>query len=184
MIGLLAAWSLGRTQRLMPVIKYAVVAPVVLLLLFLSSLTIKQIEVWKNTFSLWTYVIEKEPQKVPVAYNNRGLNFGKAGLMEKAIDDFNLAIKINPKYAGAYSNRGYAYYLIGQNGKALDDLNKAIDLDNNFVKAYENRGTLYLETGNKVRAISDFQKACALGHKEACDAAQSLRPSILNQENR
>ncbi len=124
---------------------------------------------------MWNYVIEKEPLKVPVAYNNRGLNFGKAGLFEKAIEDFNMATKIDPKYSDAYNNRGYSYYLIGQNAKASDDLNKAIELDNNFVKAYINRASLYLKTGKKELAVSDFQSACALGHKAACGAAQTLR---------
>ncbi|MGC2064298.1 MAG: tetratricopeptide repeat protein, partial [Thermodesulfovibrionales bacterium] len=147
----------------------------------LVFLTFKQVGIWENTFTLWNYVIEKEPAGVPLAYNNRGLAFGKAGLFDKAIDDFTKAIEINPSYSLAYNNLGYTYYLLGQRESALDGYNKAIALDRNYARAYVNRGVLYFNTNNEELAMSDFQKACDLGDIEGCTSLPSIRPSTMNQ---
>jgi protein O-mannosyl-transferase len=147
----------------------------------LAFLTFKQVGIWKNTFTLWNYVIEKGPVEIPLAYNNRGLAFGKAGLFDKAIEDFIMAIKLNPSYAFAYNNLGYTYFLLGQRDRALDGYNKAIALDRNYARAYVNRGVLYFDTNNKDLAMSDFQKACALGDNEGCTSLQPMQPATMNQ---
>jgi len=44
-----------------------------------------------------------------VAYNNRGLAYGKLNKYEQAMEDFSRAIELNPALAEAYYNRGNAY---------------------------------------------------------------------------
>ena len=41
-------------------------------------------------------------------WNEEGISFGKAGNYEKAIEDYNKAIELDPNYAVAYNNREVA----------------------------------------------------------------------------
>jgi tetratricopeptide (TPR) repeat protein len=44
-----------------------------------------------------------------IACNNRGLTYRDKGELDRAIADFNEAIRLDPKFALAYNNRGLAY---------------------------------------------------------------------------
>jgi tetratricopeptide (TPR) repeat protein len=182
MVALLAATGSGKIDTLRQyalLVKYLGLTLAFLVYSTLAFLTVKQVGIWENSFTLWDYVIEKEP--VPLAYNNRGLEFGKAGLFDKAIEDFTMAIRINPSYSLAYNNLGYTYYLLGQRERALDGYNKAIELDRNYARAYVNRGVLYIDSNNEDRALSDFQKACELGDQEGCASLQPMRRTTMNE---
>jgi tetratricopeptide (TPR) repeat protein len=54
------------------------------------------------------------PRILAIAYNNRGNTFAKKGDFEHAIEDYNLSLKANPKYAKALNNRGVAYQKKGE----------------------------------------------------------------------
>src|SRR3989338_7098103 len=130
------------------------------------------------------------------AYNNRGAVYAKNSLIkalldknknpriadvyknnadedyDRAIEDYNKAIALDPNYALAYARRGSAYDNKGQYDRAIEDYNKAIALDPNYAAAYNNRGLAYYKKGNMGRAISDFQKACDMGDVLGCEYLQ------------
>ena len=102
---------------------------------------------------------------------------GKAGLFDKAIEDFDRSISINPSSAEAYTGRGTAYALSGRYAPALEDFTRAIEMNDRFPLAYYNRGKLYLRTGRRGAAASDFEKACEMGRNEGCyERDQLVRP--------
>lgn len=43
-------------------------------------------------------------------YNNRGEVYLREGKVDKAINDFNIAVKLQPELAVAYNNRGNASF--------------------------------------------------------------------------
>lgn len=96
-----------------------------------------------------------------------GIILEKSGNPDKAIDQFNAAIRLNPKYASAYNSRGSAWRLKGDREKAFSDFNEAIRLNPTDAIAYSNRGVEWSLKGNLDRAISDFEKAISLDAKEA-----------------
>ena len=51
---------------------------------------------------------ETRPKRA-VAYNNRGIAYAAKGDLDRAIADFNEAIRLDPKDATAYTNRGLTY---------------------------------------------------------------------------
>jgi len=113
--------------------------PVILLFGFIAR---ERTMVWKNGLSLWTDVIEKNPQS-PEALINRGQLYFDAGEDQKAMDDYNAAIEVNPKHPTSFSNRSILYYRKGDNERALADADKALQLDSSYSDALTNRG-LYL----------------------------------------
>jgi Flp pilus assembly protein TadD len=63
-----------------------------------------------------------------MAFNNRGVAYGKKGDEHRAIADYNEAIRLQPQHALAFCNRGKAKLKIHEaSGKA--DITKARQLD-------------------------------------------------------
>ena len=128
---------------------------------FMAYKTISQIRVWRDSISLWTFVIEKEPS-CDFAYVNRGSAYNDSGQFDKAIENFNAAMAINPSYFMAYYNRGITYTNKGALDLALPDLNKAISLEPAAAAAYYARGIVFQKQGQSGLAIADFEKAVAV----------------------
>ncbi|CAD8196501.1 unnamed protein product [Paramecium octaurelia] len=95
-------------------------------------------------------------------YYNRGVLFKQQGEKEKALQDYNMAIKLNPNYATAYINRGVLFKQQGEKEKALQDYNMAIKLNPNYATVYINRGNLFNEKGEKEKALQDYNMAIKL----------------------
>lgn len=128
----------------------------------LSYMTIKQIPVWKNTVSLWSKVIEEYPDRVGLAYSNRGVLYGAAGKYEEALSDHGKALLLRPGYWMTYYNRALVLSQLGRNAEAVDDLTRAISLNPDAPDAYNNRGIAYAKLGDFEAAISDLKKSIEL----------------------
>jgi tetratricopeptide (TPR) repeat protein len=152
-ITILPGWS--------PAVKLLIVCASILAVSLLTVLTVKQIKVWENTISLWSYVIEKEPEFF-LAYNNRGLAFSNKGDLHAAIADYDKSIALNPSYPLAYYNRGRDFQNRGQLDKALEDYNRAVALNTDYFEAYNNAGTVYYTMGRFAEAIESFKMALTL----------------------
>ena len=81
---------------------------------------------------------------------------------DRAIEDFNQAIRLNPNYAAAFHNRGLAYDDKGQYDRAIEDFNQAIRLDPNDAIAFYNRGISWERKNDLQRALADFRRFAEL----------------------
>ena len=133
----------------------------------LLSLTFRQIDKWQSSVVLWSYVIEKEPDRVPVAYNNRGLALKKSGRFDEAIADFEKTIALDPSRNKAYNNLGVLYLNAGLFDKSIEYFSKSIAINPTDVESYNNRGASYARTGQYEKALVDFSKAIELKKDDA-----------------
>src|SRR5215475_14574047 len=76
--------------------------------------------------------------KLAEAFNNRGAGYRLKGDYDRAIADYNQAIKLKPSAEG-YFNRGNAQLGKGHYDRAIDDYNQAIKLKADFAPAFDNR---------------------------------------------
>jgi tetratricopeptide (TPR) repeat protein len=102
-----------------------------------------------------------------INYTNRGLAYRKKGENDRAIADYNEAIRLEPKYAVAYNNRCFAYSEKGENDRAIADCTVAIRLDPKYALAHSNRGIANWKKGENDRAIADYTEALRLNPKLA-----------------
>ena len=93
----------------------------------------------------------------PEVYHHRGYAYMLVGEFDKAIEDFNETIELNPKHPVAYVNRGLAYHLLGEFDKAIVDFSKAIELNPKDLIAYLSRGNSYKSNANSELAIEDYK---------------------------
>jgi tetratricopeptide (TPR) repeat protein len=98
------------------------------------------------------------------SYNNRGIAYSAKNQFDLAIDDFNKAIELSPKYAHAFNSRGTTYIKQNLFELAIADFNTAIDLKPNYEFAYNNSGYAYFLKGDLDKAIADINRAIELNH--------------------
>lgn len=110
----------------------------VVLIIALGVLSWSRTFVWKDSFTLFTDVINKNPN-VEQAYNNRANSKQMTGDYKGAMEDYDRSIRINPNLPISYSNRGITRANMGDLENALIDLNKAIELKPDYDEAYYNR---------------------------------------------
>jgi tetratricopeptide (TPR) repeat protein len=163
--GLGAAWISERVNALKKgaqLMKGFTAIVAVSILVFLSSLTFKQINIWTNSIQLWDYSIEKTRQSEFFYYYNRGQAFDTMGRFDRALEDYDKVIALNPTVAVAYYNRAIIFDKLGQPDRAFADYNRVLTLDPSYYGAYINRGLLFYSRGQFDNAIADFDTAISL----------------------
>ena len=83
-------------------------------------------------------------------------------MYDKAIENYNMAILLNPVFSEAYFGRALAYYKLKEYDKSIADYTKVIELDPNNPVVYNNRGDAYYRKGDFASAIKDYDKAIML----------------------
>ena len=101
--------------------------------------------IYQTSLNLKNQAISKQNQLNPptiyinvndaIVYFSRGVDNQIIGDDEKAIEDFNSALEIDPNYRDAYFSRGMSYKNIGNYTKAIEDFNSALEIDPNFFPA-------------------------------------------------
>lgn len=173
------AMSLQRFSCRFPSYRLYLVILAVIQLAIFSAMTIKYIPVWQNSETLWTYVINKYPNQLAIAHLNRGQYRYQNNQKDKALEDFNTAIVINPDLPIAFQNRGLLYLMGNDFSKALEDYTRYLgflspsDIDGKIVNpavsdVLGNRGLIYIKMGQYDKALADY------------DLAIKINPSNIN----
>ena len=131
----------------------------------LITLTITQTGYWKNSETLLTRQIEVLPN--PLAYFNRGIVYGDAGEIEKAIGDYTGAIRLDPGYVNAFVERGRLHEAAGDLASAIRDFSRVAELmpDNPSLRYY--MGLLYIRAGMAEEAKARMREAADMGYGPA-----------------
>jgi lipoprotein NlpI len=101
-------------------------------------------------------------QDLAYAFNVRGIIYGNRGDADRAIQDYNQAIRLKPDFAEAFFNRGLIYSDRGDNDRAIQDYDQAIRLKPSNPDAFYSRGLIYSNRGDYDRAIQDYNQAIRL----------------------
>jgi tetratricopeptide (TPR) repeat protein len=111
-------------------------------------------------------------------YWNRGQYLRKMGDTKRALEDYSVAVSVNPKNPELYNSRGKTYFDLAAGGKlsqaesgdylqkAMNDYMKAADLAQNKPKSLSeiliNRGAAYGMAGVYDKALADLNKGIEL----------------------
>jgi protein O-mannosyl-transferase len=142
--------------------KTALAGAMLLFVVIMTGVTRQRIPVWQDTKTLFTDVIEKYDY-VAVAWNNRGKYYGfNEKNYEKAIEDLNMAIKVNAKYPNPFLNRGNVYGMMQQFDKAIQDFTTSVTIRPDFHDGWLNRAMTYSMMGQHEKALADYNQAITL----------------------
>ena len=166
-LGAAAIWERATVWKdMVPVARIVVMGSGIIILAVFSLLTVRQIGRWRDSVTLWSYVIEREGHRVPTAYNNRGVMYAELQEGPLALTDFNTAIDLEPNPL-SYNNRGRVYRSQGRLQEAYADYTAAVELDPKYYVAYNNRGVVLMDLGKTEQALEDFATAIRLNPRYA-----------------
>jgi tetratricopeptide (TPR) repeat protein len=86
---------------------------------------------------------------------NRGDAYQHKGETDRAIDDYDRALKLNPGFSLAYNNRGAAYGRKGDLERAIADYEQAVRIDPQLDSAAENLATARQKRDRRNEATAD-----------------------------
>jgi tetratricopeptide (TPR) repeat protein len=96
-------------------------------------------------------------ERLATAFDNRGVAYRLKGEYERALQDYDQAIRLNPNNANAYNNRGIIYRIKGEYARAIADYSEAIWLKNgDFPAAYYNRALANADKGEYELSLRDL----------------------------
>jgi tetratricopeptide (TPR) repeat protein len=107
------------------------------------------------------------PSQDAFSLYNQGRTFLSQKDYDRAIAQFDEAIKLDPKYILAFNARGLAYAGKSRHDDAIADYDRAIALDPDYAAGYLNRANAYRSKGRDDRAIVDFDRAIELSPRNA-----------------
>ena len=109
-----------------------------------------------------------------------GVKYALAGFFSQAVELFQRAIRLDPKFADAHFALGHAYFDIGRWQQAVDSFNRAVELNPNDLEAQnrleESREMLARETSKKQGVKQPIAEQVALNTKPAT-------PPLKTEEN-
>jgi len=116
------------------------------------------------------YLAQSRIDRYPHLINHQvffrcGKSYASMNQYDKALQQFNRAIKLNPKYHWAIAHRGIIYRLMERDEQALQDFNHAIKLNPKYDWVIANRGIIYRLMERDEEALQDFNRAIKLNPK-------------------
>jgi len=118
---------------------------------------------------VWTVSVteKKDPYSLPdpkdmiatLDYLNMGTYYYTQGNYDRAVEQFQLMLKANPKDVFTHFVLGYIYDKQNRADLAIQELQEAIRLDPTYINAYNNLGTIYNRLGRQKEALEVFKIA-------------------------
>jgi tetratricopeptide (TPR) repeat protein len=126
-----------------------------------SSATIARNPDWQNNFRLWSKTVQASPNSL-VARGGLGMAYLERGMLDKAREQFEIAIELYPGHHKSYYNLGVIFHQKGDLKKSTEYFKRAVTLDPESIRGHYNLATLYAEQGSMDMAIRHYTKVIEL----------------------
>jgi protein O-mannosyl-transferase len=128
-------------------------------------ITIKQVNIWENSGTMWTHVI-KYYDNITTPFGNRANYYRDEKLFDLAIKDYNKTIALQPS-AATYNSRARMYFDAAGNSQdtlmlSLEDYKKAIEMDSTEGEYFVNQGAIYARLGQLDKALESLNSGLKL----------------------
>jgi tetratricopeptide (TPR) repeat protein len=132
----------------------------------LALATRERIDTFSSPLKLWDDAVRKNPDLsmpfVDRALVNRAVARLQSDQFSGALEDLDLAIRLNPQNSHAWINRAAVHSRRGELGPALEDAARALELSPQFAEAYAERCGIWIKAQDESRALEDCNEALRL----------------------
>jgi Flp pilus assembly protein TadD len=132
----------------------------------LASLTWRQTGVWNDSGTLWSRVLEVEPDS-PIGHNNMGNLLMRTGNVDAARQQFAEAVRLRPTYAEAHANLGVALASRGDFVHAITEYRRAAELKPGDPETENNWGVSLSQSGRPEEALEHFSNSVIANRENA-----------------
>ena len=126
--------------------RYSVGLIFFLIIIWFGRVTFERNKVWKNDFTLWYETIKATPNSARAHLNLANVYY-QANLLDKAIEENSVALKLHPQSYYVFNNVGNDYLKKGLIDEAMKAYKVAISISPEKALAYSNLATAYGKKG-------------------------------------
>jgi protein O-mannosyl-transferase len=163
---IVAAWGLPDTLSRWRYRRIGISVISLLLLSLMSVGTWHQITYWQNGHSLFSHTLAATRDNY-VGHSAMGAVFLKENRYEEAIQQYQRAVKIQPRYEPAWCGLGTALQKQGRDDEALSIFLHALTIDPGFAGAHYALGKAYTRSGRYDEAVFHFRTVLQFRPDEA-----------------
>jgi lipoprotein NlpI len=124
---------------------------------------------------------ELSDHDLAIVFNNRGLAYYSKKDYERALQDYDHAIRLGLSDADLFYRRGLVYFEKNDYNRAIQDFDEALKLNADNVVALQKRGWAYESKKDYDQAIRDYDRAISL---QPNDGPAFIRRASALQEKR
>jgi cytochrome c-type biogenesis protein CcmH/NrfG len=164
---IMAAWGAAEATARWPHRRLVLALLAVVVLLPCMVLTARQAGYWADSETLFRRTLSVTTNN-PITHNNLGNILTWRGrdlhdsVRSEAIQQYLLAIQIDPNYAEAYNNLGNTLQECNRVGEAIEQYRKAIQANPNYPQACFNLGNALVSLHELDQAIEQYEAAIRL----------------------
>jgi len=148
-----------------PLVK-AVIGIMLLWLGALAYLSAQQVQIWRDTETLWRYAVEVEPD-CSICHGNVGTQLVEQGNHQLAMAEFERVKAIRPQSKKVHFYIGYMYVLRGDFERAVDNFQQYVAESPNDVEGLNNLGAALVNVGRAKEAMQPLERALKLKPQHA-----------------
>jgi tetratricopeptide (TPR) repeat protein len=160
-LGLFLALAVAADQLRRPPLGRVVSALIAALVLVLAGLTWRQVKIWKDSETLWTYAVARNP-KAWAARTNLAMALMDSGRLEEAASQLRAALQERPDYPKGHTNLAMVLHRQGQFEAAVQHARQAIALAPDFADGHSNLALALGAQGNLAGAEAEYRQAVRL----------------------
>jgi protein O-mannosyl-transferase len=160
-VALVAVCWMTCHSRLKGMQQLSTVTIAVFLVSALIILTRHQSQLYSSPTLLYEKTLDKNPGSWMI-HNDLGIELGKAGQLDEAIQQFRQALQLQPEYTDALNNLGRALLTKGHPQEAIEHLQQALLLKPDFLETELNLGNAFIQVDRPQDAIQHFEIALRL----------------------
>ncbi len=134
------------------------VTGLVTILLSLGIVTWKQTATWQDSETLWTSAVRSHPRGT-AAREKLATVLVSQGALDKAIENFNKVVEINPNRGDIHFKLGKVWADLGRFDEAIDHFQRALKIDSSSAQVHYHLGRALEARGRLDEAIDHFQQA-------------------------
>ncbi len=149
------------------------------LLLALGVLTFRQSAIYQDEETLWRDTLARNPA-CWMARCNLGVSFAARGKVDDAIEQYQLALQLEPDAVEIHYNMANELAALGKVDEAISHLERALELEPNYAEAHNNLGVQLARQGESDQALAHFERAVQLNPSYA-EAGYNLGLTLARQ---
>jgi Flp pilus assembly protein TadD len=131
----------------------------------LGILTWHQVNVWRDSETLWTHAVAARPSSL--GHFKLGVTLEHRGSFAEAIENFEAALRMNPNDADAHSALGFAFAVEGRLREAFEQFDQGLRLRPRLATAHTGLGLLLARQGDLSAAADHFRRALESDSRDA-----------------
>jgi tetratricopeptide (TPR) repeat protein len=164
--GFLRVWHCARESPERRIVFFTTCALAISAVLTLGIMSWKQSEIWRDTKTLWQYVLAVRPES-SIAHYNLGRIYEDEGKSENGIESYRQAARINPTYAEAHYNLARLLARQGMQDEAIDHYRQVLRVRPDDADTHNNLGLLLWSKGQFKASLAQLRMAVQIDPKYA-----------------